>query len=129
MQIKNFILIDDSEATNVFHEIVLKERNTHTNVFPFITCQNALDSNFPSDLNYKNTLLLLDLNMPEMNAWEFLDHIKRHKHPFSKLKIALLSTGVNKASSSKMLQYTNIIEQLKKPLTLDQVEFIESAYF
>lgn len=129
MVISNIILIDDSEATNIYHEIVLSELSTKPHIFSFTSCQEAIDNSFPIKLYRKNTLILLDINMPEMDAWEFLEKIEKDKHPFSNIKIALLSTTSNPISNKLTKANSNILKQLIKPLRLEQVEDIQQDFF
>lgn len=72
----HIILIDDDEATNAFHSYVLKK------VYPKATLyliENAIDalSWLRDASNPKPSLALLDINMPLMSGWEFLDELAK----------------------------------------------------
>ncbi|MDO9434487.1 response regulator [Hydrogenophaga sp.] len=64
------ILIDDNEADNVYHEIVIRRAGFTGDVLVFESGAAALDF-LRSDPLSTASCLFLDINMPQMNGFEF----------------------------------------------------------
>jgi len=68
-------------------------------------------------------LILLDLNMPVMDGWSFLeDYIRKYADRLPKTRIAILSSTVNPEDFIRAQRYPIVIDFINKPLT---IEFIE----
>lgn len=64
------ILVDDNEADNVYHEIVIRRAGFTGDVLVFETGAEAL-AFLRSDPLSIASCLFLDINMPQMNGFEF----------------------------------------------------------
>jgi CheY-like chemotaxis protein len=72
-------------------------------------------------------LILLDLNMPVMDGWGFLeDYIRKYAERLPDTQIAILSSTVNPEDFSKAQKYPIVIDFINKPLTIEFVEELKS---
>jgi len=72
-------------------------------------------------------LILLDLNMPVMDGWTFLeDYIRKYSERLPDTKIAILSSTVNPEDFIKAQKYAIVIDFINKPLTLELIEELKS---
>lgn len=116
--IDTIMMIDDDEATNFLHEIIINDAECCNNLIIIDDAQKALE--MLKDEVQPN-LLFLDINMPRMNGWEFLnafEEIKRKKN--LKVKIIIFSTSLNPQDKEKALEYENV-SFMSKPLTEDLI--------
>lgn len=68
-------------------------------------------------------IILLDINMPVMNAWDFLDTIKRiAPQPLPVTRIYLLSSSIYEKDIAKAKEYTAIQGYLTKPVSLKTLD-------
>lgn len=68
-------------------------------------------------------LVLLDLNMPVMNGWDFLDEfVRSQRHKLPAARIVILSSSVNPEDYEKARSYDVVIDFIKKPLTTEGLE-------
>lgn len=73
--------------------------------------------------NKNKFLILLDLNMPVMNGWDFLDTC-RSRHYIHQLYIVIVTSSSYKADSEKAADYDRVLAYYQKPLTVNNVKQI-----
>ena len=65
-------------------------------------------------------LVLLDLNMPEMNGWEFLEACKR-EGLCEQIKVIIVTSSLYRADREKARQYEQVTGFYSKPLTRSNI--------
>jgi len=63
-------------------------------------------------------LMLLDISMPELNGWEFLDLCKRYGLSFD---VIILSASLHLSDIEKAFTYTQVKNYIPKPLTQENI--------
>ncbi len=116
------LLIDDDIIIQKLHHHIFKK----TTNSPIKTFSNGLeakeyfDQNFSSKRNY---LILLDLNMPYMNGWEFLEYCQA-KYPNAKIQVVILTSSPFKKDQIKASSYKQVLSYKIKPLYKEHVNEI-----
>ena len=69
-------------------------------------------------------LIFLDLNMPIMNGWEFLDVFSQenYKSTFFDTKVIILSSTIDPSDYQKAKGYQMVSHFLSKPITVEMLE-------
>jgi CheY-like chemotaxis protein len=123
-QIDHLLLIDDSEATNNFHERLLGKLSFAERVS---ICRNGQDGlDFLSNEANCPSLIFLDLNMPILNGFEFLERVSISFNPESKC-YPLIVVLTSSDESVDQARCKNIYQKIKfftKPLTISQINEI-----
>ncbi len=71
-------------------------------------------------------IILLDLNMPIMNGWEFLENYERDfASRYCDTKIVILSSTIDPEDVKKSLQFSTVLTFISKPITVDSLKEIE----
>jgi len=68
-------------------------------------------------------IILLDLNMPIMDGWEFLDEFTKIKTD-KEITIYIITSSVDPADVNKAKEYDNINKYIVKPITLEALKEI-----
>lgn len=117
---KDFILIDDNEIDLFLHDRLIRLQGISTRIFPFTTVRRALDhleSFQDGPESYKETVILLDLKMPDMDGFEFLDHFENLPQEIrDKTRILIISSSLDFGDLSRSHAHHLIDRCLKKPL-------------
>lgn len=72
------------------------------------------------------SIIFLDINMPRMSGWEFLQSLKNFNIDLSNTKIYILSSSSSSVDQMKAKEYS--VEYLIKPLTDDNIEMVRKYY-
>jgi len=120
-KLKSVLLLDDNLATNYFHKKIIEKSNSVERVLEFRSGINALKY-LEQDGIEPPELIMVDINMPIMSAWEFLEKLQKLKKESKiKTKVILLSTSLSPADKEKADKIPLIKEVLLKPLTKDSI--------
>ncbi|CAM3317013.1 response regulator [Zobellia roscoffensis] len=120
-KLKSILLLDDNLSTNFFHKKIIEKSNVADLVLEFRSGTNALKYLSQEGIEQPE-LILVDINMPVMNAWVFLDKFSKLKND-SKIKttIILLSTSLSPADKERADAIPLIEHVLLKPLTKESI--------
>lgn len=125
------LLIDDDESTNYLHRRLLNKMEC-TQLLE-IAEDGTMALNYLSQTPQPNPspdLIFLDINMPVMNGWEFLQEYKiLEKNQPVKPVMVMLTTSLNHDDEQKAKGMAEINEFRNKPLTRDMVAEILQKYF
>lgn len=116
MKIKKILLIDDNETDQFLHETVIKEFDPTIEIMKAYDGQQALD--LLSSMDEEPDIILLDINMPGMNGFEFLDEYNRK--PTSSV-IAMLSSSEQGSDKEKAMSCDCVKIYFLKPLEVSDL--------
>jgi CheY-like chemotaxis protein len=123
------LLIDDDEEDNYFHQIIIGEMNITAYIKVTLSGFEALDF-LKNEKNLKPDLLLLDINMPKMNGWEFLEqHDKLKKEQKAKLIVVMQSKIKGCEDDEQAALFSRNIDFICKPLTEKSLLEILEGHF
>jgi CheY-like chemotaxis protein len=73
-------------------------------------------------------LIFLDLNMPVMGGWEFLDCFSRASYSDfnTTTKVVILSSTIDPEDLEKAKTYPMVIDFLSKPITLSMLDYLSN---
>lgn len=115
-----WIVDDDLIARLLIKKRLEKESFSHT-IIEFENGQEAFNAYLNRGAKTEEPeLILLDLNMPVMDGWTFLDSIaKRTTASDSLPSVAILTSSIDQEDRDQAKEYSNVISFLKKPLDLN----------
>ena len=123
-----YILIDDDPIINLVHKKVIIKNDLEAEVTDFISGKKALDYLKNSNDTEKN-IILLDINMPEMNGFEFLDALLKHKGiNCDQFNIFILTSSLNNKDKEQATQYPILKGYLEKPLDISNLQKLPAKW-
>lgn len=115
-----FVLIDDDPMNNLICKLTIEMTLGQTDVKAYVNPENGLhyfQHDF-ADQKDATALLLLDINMPIMSGWEFLELFDNLSFDIKdRVKICILSSSIDERDRERSYANKNVIEFLVKPLT------------
>ena len=127
---KSILLIDDNAADNRYNQIILEEMNIADKVEIAQTGIEALEMLEDKD-HPRPDLVLLDINMPKMNGWEFLEAYKKlgtGQDDENKKVVVILTTSLNPEDKARAEGIAGVAAFNTKPLTEDMLNTIYERY-
>ena len=137
------MLVDDNDDTNYFHKLLLQELDLSELVVEAMDGTAGLeyfkkDKFIPSNPNdpasepilVKPDLVFLDVNMPKMDGWEFLEEFERlPPRKQGNTIFVMLSSHFDTEDEQLALSHDCVKVYMEKPLTQKKLNFILEAYF
>ena len=128
---KAFIIDDDA-----IYQFTLKKEIEATTMVSSLQCF----TNGETAINYLKTindnikevpdLIFLDINMPIMDGWEFLDCLISFKSKLTKnITVFVLSSSDDMKDIEKSKKYTEVKEYIVKPIMRDKLKVVLQKYF
>jgi len=121
------MLIDDDEDDNYFHQIILRKMDIAHRIVVAESGLEALDylakENAPD-------IMFLDINMPGMDGWDFLDEYKKlNERQKTPVIIIMLTTSISPADKEKAEKLPEITAFQSKPMTPEMLNDILERHF
>ena len=125
-KLNTILLIDDDLTINYLHNRLIKKlaiaehiilaKNGIEGITAFLELNERLHAS-------ETAVIFLDLNMPIMNGWEFLEKLSKAKNEITlQYKIYILSSTINPDDKKKAKSHALVSGFLSKPLTKEHLE-------
>ena len=119
-----FLLIDDDDIISVIHPATIQRAisDSDIEITPSGTEALALIDELIHYGESAPNYIFLDINMPEISGFEFLDLLTDVEREFLKdSKIIMLSSSVNQQDIERAKTYPMIRDFVSKPLTVEYI--------
>ena len=122
---KHVLLVDDSDLDNFINERIIESAHFCKNVYVSTSSKSALEFLNNIELigdistNIYPEIIFIDINMPGINGFQFLDSILKMKNNnIKKCKLAILTSSVHPSDYEKAKSISKDITFIVKPLTV-----------
>ena len=127
------IIDDDNLYVNLLKKII-KTKNLCKNLLVFNDGKQSIDyfEGMLENLNEDKIpdIIFIDLNMPVMDGWEFIERFTKIENKFKKtITLYIVSSSIDPADINRAKSLSNIKDYLIKPTHIKELEniFIQSA--
>ena len=125
----SIMLIDDNDIDNFINERLVKAYYFAKNVYVHTSTRSALEflKNLEGTLEEMPpelipTHILLDINMPILDGFHFLDEFEKLSPKLSsQIKVVMLTTSLNPMDIERSRQYKSVKKFIHKPLTENEL--------
>jgi CheY-like chemotaxis protein len=127
-QLNKILLVDDDATSNFLTRMLIEDMELANRIYTAQNGAEALElikgqciSSEQVDDNYCPELILLDINMPIMDGFEFLEELQKLKDLRHKdTKIVILTSSTNAKDLERAQSYA-VYKYLQKPLTEEKL--------
>lgn len=109
------VIVDDDAVVLFLHKILVQRSSLSSSLHCF---DNGLDAYyFLCSRNSEDPIIvLLDINMPTMSGWDFLDKMVANGCN-QNVWVVMVTSSINSSDRQKAKKYPNVIDYLEKPLS------------
>jgi len=116
----NVCLIDDDKIYQFTARKIVEATGLAKNILSFFNGKEAIDfflENQTKELDQLPNVVFLDINMPIVNGWQFLDaYDKLNTRLHKAITIFVVSSSVDDTDIKKSKQYTTVKDYIVKPI-------------
>jgi CheY-like chemotaxis protein len=130
------LVIDDDEPTNFLNRIIIEESYCAEKIVTVQSAQDALEyincarAKGIADSCPMPDLIFLDINMPCMDGWEFMDNYRLlYEDQKPPAILLILTTSFNPEDEVKAKSLDDIAGYINKPLTQGVMKEVLKEYF
>jgi len=118
MTVERIVLVDDNEADNVYHEVVLRRAGFGGELQVFEMAEDAL-AYLAAMPDGPGTLVLLDINMPGMDGWAFAAAAAPLLAAKPALMLVMLTSSSAPEDQARAQSLPGLSGFVTKPLTVE----------
>lgn len=108
------MLVDDIDISNIIMQKIIKLSTSNVEIFDYTDPVFAYSS--LSEIN--PDLIFLDLNMPQMDGWQFLEKMKSDNYTN---KVVVLTSSISILDKQTAFAFFNVIDFCEKPVNKNQI--------
>jgi CheY-like chemotaxis protein len=129
------LLIDDDTPTNYLHKLAIEKAGVDVHIQVATTAMEALQflsrtGAFDAEGLPQPGIIFLDINMPAMDGWEFMEEYKKlSAAQKARIIVFMLTTSLNPADMERAMSIEEVVTFLNKPLTSEKVNELVAAYY
>lgn len=117
----NVCLIDDDKIYQFTAKKILEDTGLAKNILSFYNGKEAVDyfrENHGIGEDHLPDIIFLDINMPIMNGWQFLEEFRKITVGIPKsMIIYVVSSSVDNCDIEKSKEYASVTDYITKPIS------------
>jgi len=122
MKIQNVMIIDDETVDQMLYQRIIRRSQVIENAIPFQMAEDAL-AYLKSDECPPIDVIFLDVNMPRMNGFEFLEAATQELGSrLDDIMVMMVTTSLNPEDERKARAFSAVKDFITKPLTTQHLD-------
>ena len=119
-------IVDDNKFDRLICERIISRISTDLSIKEYRSGKEILDYLLSDSFVTSKILILLDINMPEMNGYDFLDEMIKPENSevASKITVAIITSSTRKEDHDQTIQYPMVKGYLQKPIMIEHLKGI-----
>lgn len=119
---KEILIIEDNTAAAILVQSVIEQAGYKHDFKIASSCKEAINQiSHYENIDSFPEIIILDLYLPGLNGWDFLERISKHS-PKLKSKIVILTTSIRREDLVKATKFPQVIGYYNKPITITKAK-------
>ncbi len=121
------IIVDDDSIILMLHSRLVMKSGMDEKPLSYSNAPDALEYIYgPASDETDAVIVLLDINMPGMNGWGFLDELQK-KEPPVEVIVAMATSSIDTTDRKRAGEYKFVIDYIDKPISFDKLNRIKES--
>jgi CheY-like chemotaxis protein len=124
------LLIDDDDAVNMLNTIILRKSGLAENIVAVQSGEKGLEAlmEFQTENRWPG-IIFVDINMPGICGWEFIERFKKHFQQFKhRCLVCMLSSSLDPRDRENAKHSDMVDSFISKPLSIDAATSLGIMY-
>jgi CheY-like chemotaxis protein len=117
------LLVEDDPIFQLLHQKLIQKLQWNVELLAAKNGQEALDLLDKVGTSDMRALVLLDINMPICDGWQFLDQLDTKLYKET-VQVVVVSSSTDQVDRQNASKYKNVIDYLVKPIKTADLEII-----
>jgi len=129
MRKKTIWVVDDDTIYQIIVNKIIQKSEMFSTISSFKNGKDAINavSNSLNNIESFPDIILLDINMPIMDGWEFMEELQVLKPSINKqIIVYIVSSSIAVEDKNKAKSYPDILGYLSKPVNINDLILIAS---
>jgi CheY-like chemotaxis protein len=123
-QIRKLAFIDDDDISHIIFQTLIRRISPTTKVEEFSSAVDAFAK--INDQTFDASAIILDINMPRMTGWDFLEKIKGIGF---QVPVYMLTSSDDSRDRARAKEFPIVQGYFLKPFQRDQLELVIKKHF
>lgn len=129
-KLQKVLLVDDDDIVNSINKVIIKHSKFADEIISETVASRAIEYiKSHRDEGTLPELIFLDINMPEMDGWDFMDEYSKLGLEDDGPRIIMLTSSINPRDENRASLIDEITDFLSKPLSPELLESIYQSHF
>ena len=120
-RIDTLMVVDDNPVDQILYKRIIKRSGVVQNVIDFSLAEDAL-TYLQNNRDAMPDVILLDINMPRMDGFEFLEAAQEIFGAEFSVVVVMLTTSLDPRDQERAKTYDVVKDYMDKPLTVERVQ-------
>ncbi|MDT0689271.1 response regulator [Salegentibacter sp. F188] len=126
---KKICVIDDDEIYQMIMRRVIGKADVFEGKQHFCNAMDALRE-FQDLSRTLPDLILLDINMPGIDGWQFIEELREKRPEFEKkTRLYIVTSSIAQSDQIKAKSYKEVFDFISKPISVDQLRAIADSLY
>lgn len=128
-KLKKVLLIDDDEIVNSINKVIIQHAKFADEIVTETFAADAITYIKNLSKDDLPRAIFLDVNMPEMNGWDFVEEYEKIGISTNDVTIIMLTSSINPRDQKRALSMNYIKAFVSKPLSPELLNSIYEEHF
>lgn len=116
---KSIAVVDDDGIYKIIIGKMIRNSGLFDKIYLFEDPREALKVLFDGDISPPE-IILLDLNMPHLDGWEFLEYLKANQpKAYRDVEIYIVTSSISNSDKERAKSYEGVQGFISKPISLE----------